>query len=59
MAGAFVFAAGLIVSGFAPNVIFLYFSYGLMQGELFVRSNTMICVGRTISPAAIRLTVRS
>ncbi|KAL8559770.1 hypothetical protein ACOMHN_030106 [Nucella lapillus] len=32
MAGAFLFATALIVSGFAPNVAFLIFCYGLLQG---------------------------
>nr|KAG5689022.1 hypothetical protein BaRGS_030673 [Batillaria attramentaria] len=32
MLGAFIFAAGVIISGFAPNVPFLFLSYGLLQG---------------------------
>ncbi|KAL8559816.1 hypothetical protein ACOMHN_030152 [Nucella lapillus] len=47
MAGAFLFATALIVSGFAPNVAFLIFSYGLLQGigRGLVYSPSIIIVG--------------
>ncbi|KAK7471588.1 hypothetical protein BaRGS_00035751, partial [Batillaria attramentaria] len=49
MLGAFIFAAGVIISGFAPNVPFLFLSYGLLQGRGLVYAPGLIIVGMYVN----------
>ena len=41
IAGAIIAAAGFVLSLFAPNLYFLYFSFGIMSGKFLVLSSAV------------------